>query len=92
MSSSAADCSGSAAAGCAGSAGLAAAGVAGVAAPAVPDDTPIDLVFVDFIETQLLGILNTVQTAKTFTTADVASYTPILASEVLGLYAQEAWN
>ena len=65
----------------------------GSSAPAgVADTDPVDLVFVDFIETQLLGILNTVQTAKTFTTADVASYTPILASEVLGLYAQKAWN
>ncbi|KAJ7510105.1 Metallo-dependent phosphatase-like protein [Mycena galericulata] len=29
--------------------------------PAVADDAPIDLVFVDFIETQLIGILNSVQ-------------------------------
>ena len=56
------------------------------------DSTPIDLVFVDFIEDQLLGILNTVQTAKKYTEADVQSYTPVLATEVLGLYAQQAWN
>ncbi|KAK7691826.1 hypothetical protein QCA50_005230 [Cerrena zonata] len=60
--------------------------------PAVSDDTPIDLVFVDFIESQLLQILNGVQTAKTFTTADVQVYTPVLSSEVLGLYAQKVWN
>ncbi|TFK44996.1 Metallo-dependent phosphatase-like protein [Crucibulum laeve] len=60
--------------------------------PDLPADTPIDLVFVDFIETQLLGILNSVQTDKTFTTADVKSYSPILANEALGLYAQSAWN
>ncbi|KIM77791.1 hypothetical protein PILCRDRAFT_825024 [Piloderma croceum F 1598] len=35
--------------------------------PSVPDDTPIDLVFVDFIEDQLLGILNNVQTSKNYT-------------------------
>ena len=61
-------------------------------APTVSDDTPIDLVFVDFIEDQLLGILNTVQTTKKYTEADVQSYTPVLATEVLGLYAQQAWN
>lgn len=60
--------------------------------PSVPDDTAIDLVFVDFIETQLLSILNTIQTAKTFSTADVASYSPILANTALGLYAQAKWN
>ena len=56
------------------------------------DDTPIDLVFVDFIEDQLLGVLNSVQTAKNYTEADVKSYTPILANAVLGLYAQLKWN
>ncbi|TFK50866.1 hypothetical protein OE88DRAFT_1659986 [Heliocybe sulcata] len=58
----------------------------------VSDLDPVDLVFVDFIETQLLGILNTVQKAKNYTTADVLSYTPILSNAVLGLYAERAWN
>ncbi|KAG6916331.1 hypothetical protein DXG01_007314 [Tephrocybe rancida] len=60
--------------------------------PAVGDDDLIDLVFVDFIETQLLKILNTAQSDKTYTTADVSVYTPVLASEALGIYAQAAWN
>jgi len=60
--------------------------------PTVSDSTPIDLVFVDFIETQLLQILNGVQTQKVYTTADVQPYSPILANEALGLYAQAAWN
>ncbi|KAH8096802.1 Metallo-dependent phosphatase-like protein [Cristinia sonorae] len=60
--------------------------------PNVTDDTPIDLVFVDFIQDQLLEILNGVQTAKNFTTKDVQSYSPFLASAVLGLFAQKAWN
>ncbi|KAH8112346.1 Metallo-dependent phosphatase-like protein [Phellopilus nigrolimitatus] len=60
--------------------------------PNVTDDTPIDLVFVDFIETQLLGILNTVSNSSSFTSADVQSYSPFLANQVLGLFAQEAWN
>ncbi|KAF9486069.1 hypothetical protein BDN70DRAFT_870580 [Pholiota conissans] len=55
-------------------------------------DTPIDLVFVDFISTQLLQILNTVQTAKLYSNADVQSYSPILANAALGLFAQSAWN
>ena len=56
------------------------------------DDTPIDLVFVDFIESQLLGILNGLQSVKNYTTADVSLYSPTLANVALGLYAQAAWN
>lgn len=55
-------------------------------------DTPIDFVFVDFIQSQLLEILNGAQKDKVYTTADVSSYSPTLANEVLGLYAQAAWN
>ena len=60
--------------------------------PAVSDDTPIDLVFVDFIEDQLLQILNSVQTSRNYTTSDVSQYSPILANAALGLYAQAKWN
>lgn len=56
------------------------------------DDTPIDLVFVDFIETQLVQTLNSLQTTTKYTTADVKSYTPVLSNAVLGLYAQKFWN
>ncbi len=60
--------------------------------PSVSDDTPIDLVFVDFIESQLIQTLNGLQTATTYTTADVKSYTPVLSNAVLGLYAQKFWD
>lgn len=60
--------------------------------PNVTSDAPIDLVFINFIESALIPILNTLQSAKNFTTADVASYSPFLASQVLGLFAQEKWN
>lgn len=60
--------------------------------PPVSDDTPIDLVFVDFIEDQLLQILNSVQTSRNYTTSDVSQYSPILANAALGLYAQAKWN
>jgi hypothetical protein len=60
--------------------------------PNVADDALIDLVFVDFIQTQLLSILNGLQTAKTYTPADVQPYSPLLANQVLGIYAQEKWN
>ncbi|KAJ7272004.1 Metallo-dependent phosphatase-like protein [Mycena haematopus] len=63
------------------------------AAPAgLADDAPVDLVFVDFIEAQLIGIVNGLQSAKVYTTADVSLYTEVLASEALGIYAQQAWN
>lgn len=60
--------------------------------PNVSSDAPIDLVFVDFISSQLLEILNSIQTSKKYTQADVQSYSPILGNEALGLYAQAAWN
>jgi hypothetical protein len=61
-------------------------------APDVTDNTPIDLVFVDFIEAQLLTILNSLQSTINYTSADVKQYSPILANQALGLYAQATWN
>jgi hypothetical protein len=55
-------------------------------------DAPIDLVFVDFLEKQLIGILNGMQKDKVYTTVDVAKYTNVLATEALGIYAQQKWN
>lgn len=56
------------------------------------NDTQIDLVFINFIEDQLLEILNEVQSDKTYTDDDVLSYSPLLANVVLGYYAQKYWN
>ncbi|EPQ55273.1 Metallo-dependent phosphatase [Gloeophyllum trabeum ATCC 11539] len=53
---------------------------------------PIDLVFVSFNADQVLETLNALQTEKNYTRADMSSYTPILSNEVLGLYAERAWN
>ncbi|ESK91469.1 vacuolar protein [Moniliophthora roreri MCA 2997] len=60
--------------------------------PDVADDAPIDLVFLDFIQNQLIGILNSVQSEKSFAVADVQTYSPVFTNEVLGVYAQAAWN
>ena len=60
--------------------------------PTVSDDAPIDLVFAHFISDQLLGVLNSIQTSKRYTQADVQTYTSVQGNEVLGLYAQAAWN
>ena len=60
--------------------------------PNVTASTPIDLVFVSFIESDVLSILNSVQSKTKYTSADVSLYTPTLADEVLGLYAQAMWN
>ena len=61
-------------------------------APSVAADTPVDLVFINFIKTQILGILNTLQKVKTYTAADVQEYSPILSNQALGLYAQAVWK
>lgn len=58
--------------------------------PNVTDDTPVDLVFVDSIQSQLLGIPNSL--GSNFTNDDVKLYSPILGNQVLGVFAQQAWN
>lgn len=60
--------------------------------PPGANDTTIDLVFVDFIASQLLEVLNGLQTDKTYTNADVQSYSPILLDAVLGVFAEAQWN
>ncbi|KAI0629441.1 Metallo-dependent phosphatase-like protein [Trametes polyzona] len=60
--------------------------------PNVTDDTPVDLVFVDFIETQLLETVNALQSEKKYVKDDVKPYTDVLSNAVLGLYAQKYWN
>jgi hypothetical protein len=52
----------------------------------------IDLVFIEFLEKQLIGILNGRQKDKMYTTADVLKYSNVLATEVLGIYRQQKWN
>jgi len=61
-------------------------------APNVTDDTPIDLIFANFIQDQLLTILNSLQTTKNYSLADVKQYSPILTNQALGVFAQVAWN
>ncbi|KAK0434597.1 Metallo-dependent phosphatase-like protein [Armillaria borealis] len=60
--------------------------------PDVSNDTLIDFVFVDFVVDQLVETLNIVQSDKEYTSGDVATYSTLETSEVLGIYAQFAWN
>lgn len=48
--------------------------------------------FLDFIQADVIQILNELQTEKTYTDDAVASYSNLLTNEVLGVYAQQAWN
>ncbi|KAJ6532285.1 Metallo-dependent phosphatase-like protein [Mycena vulgaris] len=52
----------------------------------------VDLIFVDFIQAQLIHTLNEVQTARVYSLADALVYSPAMTNEVLGMYAQVAWN
>ncbi|KAJ7265403.1 Metallo-dependent phosphatase-like protein [Mycena haematopus] len=63
-------------------------------APDVGGDrtAPIDLIFVDFIQAQVIRTLNEVQTARVYSRADAAVYSGVRSNEVLGLYAKVAWN
>ena len=56
------------------------------------DDTLIDFVFTDFVQDQVLDVLNSLQSERTYVAADVASYSPLLIDSVLGVFAEQAWN
>ncbi|KAJ6460770.1 Metallo-dependent phosphatase-like protein [Mycena vitilis] len=59
----------------------------------VPEPVPVvDLIFVDFIEAQLIRTLNTVQSARVYSRADTSVYSPVRSHEVLGSYAEMAWK
>ena len=58
----------------------------------VDDGSDVDLVFLDYIESDVIEILNEVQSDKAFTKADVASYSSLLTNQVLGVYAENYWN
>ncbi|KIL68725.1 hypothetical protein M378DRAFT_157830 [Amanita muscaria Koide BX008] len=60
--------------------------------PNLPNNATVDLIFVDFIGPYVVDVLNVLQTQKVYTTADIGLYTPVLADQVWGIYAQSAWN
>ncbi|KAI0039404.1 hypothetical protein FA95DRAFT_1585296 [Auriscalpium vulgare] len=60
--------------------------------PAVSNDTRIDLVFVNFIQDDVLETVNSLQSDKVYNSSDVQTYSPFLLDEVFGLFAQEKWN
>ncbi|KAK0202998.1 Metallo-dependent phosphatase-like protein [Desarmillaria ectypa] len=60
--------------------------------PDVSKDTLIDFVFVDFVVDQVVETLNIVQSDKEYTSGDVETYSTLQTNEVLGIYAQFAWN
>ncbi|KAA1477516.1 hypothetical protein DENSPDRAFT_885166 [Dentipellis sp. KUC8613] len=61
-------------------------------APDVPPNTPVDLVYVKYIERELLEVLNGVQRARKYTEADGGVYTGVVTKTVLGLYATRKWS
>jgi len=62
----------------------------------IADDTLVDLVFLDFFETDVLSIVNTLSagSGKTYSAADVQQYGSgdLLTNTVYGIFAQAAWN
>ncbi|KAG1775218.1 Metallo-dependent phosphatase-like protein [Suillus placidus] len=60
--------------------------------PNVTADTPIDVVFLNYLGKEIIDILNSLQKDKNYTMNDVSSYSPTLTDEILGLYALAMWN
>lgn len=59
--------------------------------PSGTDDTRIDLVFVDFIQEDVIEGLNAIQSERVFVLGDVRGYTTVLLRDVWGVYAGFAW-
>jgi hypothetical protein len=55
-------------------------------------NAPMDVIFLDFFETQILSIVNSLQNAKTYTAADVLSYGDAQTNTVFGIFAKAKWN
>jgi hypothetical protein len=64
----------------------------GSSPPTGSDDLPIDLVFIEFIGSLVLEVLNGLQTTKNYTMAGVLPYTEARLNEVLGVFATAKWN
>jgi hypothetical protein len=60
--------------------------------PAGGNDVTIDLVFVEFIGSEVVQVLNGLQSDKKYSSADVATYSSVLLDTVLGEYASAKWK
>ncbi|KAG5646108.1 hypothetical protein DXG03_004347 [Asterophora parasitica] len=60
--------------------------------PNVSEKTPVDLVFVDFVETEIISILNSLQKVKVYSPSDAKKYSPVLLNQAIGIYAKAEWN
>ncbi|KAG2336182.1 hypothetical protein BDR05DRAFT_897092, partial [Suillus weaverae] len=60
--------------------------------PNVMADMIIVVVFLNYLGKDIIGILNSLQKDKNYTMGDVSSHSPMLTSDILGLYAQAMWN
>ncbi|KAF8504194.1 Metallo-dependent phosphatase-like protein [Hysterangium stoloniferum] len=63
--------------------------------PEVPSGSSIDLVFVDFINSDVIQIVNTINAgtgAPNVSLTDIKSYSDVLANVMFGLYAELKWG
>jgi hypothetical protein len=58
----------------------------------VADETPVDLVFLDYNMKKLIPALNSVQTQKYEEKDVLMKYTDIRTWDVLGKYAEKKWK
>ncbi|KAF8308282.1 hypothetical protein DL93DRAFT_2220316 [Clavulina sp. PMI_390] len=52
----------------------------------------MDVVFLEFFESSMLEVLNSLQTEKHFTTSDVSLYGNARANTAFGIFAETKWN
>lgn len=53
---------------------------------------PMDVIFLDFFETQILKIVNSLQSVKTYIVSDVLPYGDAQTNTIFGIFAEAKWN
>jgi len=53
---------------------------------------PMDLIFLDFSEAQVLNIVNSLQSAKKYTASDVLPYGGAQTNTIFGIFAEAKWK
>ncbi|KAF8342584.1 Metallo-dependent phosphatase-like protein [Cantharellus anzutake] len=56
------------------------------------DSDPMDVIFPDFFEAQILLVINSLQNTKNYTAADISTYGNVYTNTIYGIFAEAKWK
>lgn len=59
---------------------------------ALTPSSAVDVVFVDFIQSNVISILNNLQKDRTYSASDVSKYNSLTTQDLYPVYAAKAWK